>query len=110
MAEVGLPTFVRHYKYRTRMEEGPFVVKYVLTGDVKINAEVESKGEEGVQEIVSEIKPEKSTGNEGVSIKPVEPAAKKVERKEEKRIVMSRSELEELTKYTKVNMKEIRII
>lgn len=48
--------------------------------------------------------------NEGVNSKPVEPLAKKVERKEEKRIVMSRSELEELSKYTKVNMKEIRII
>ena len=48
MAEVGVHTFVRHYKYRTRMEEGPFVVKYVLTGDVKGNGEAESKPEKVV--------------------------------------------------------------
>ena len=48
MAEVGVHTFVRHYKYTTRMEEGPFDVKYVLTGDVKGNGESDSKPEKVV--------------------------------------------------------------
>lgn len=71
MAEVGLPTFVRHYKYKTRMEEGPFVVKYVLTGDVKGNTEAEGKPEKVTEDVGVEIKPERSKESEGVSSKPV---------------------------------------
>lgn len=71
MTEVGLPTFVRHYKYKTRMEEGPFVVKYVLTGDVKGIPEAEGKLEKVAEDVGVEIKPERSKENEGVSSKPV---------------------------------------
>ena len=57
MTEVGLPCFVRHYKYKTRMEEGPFVVKYVLNGDVKGMPEAEGKPEKIAEDVGVEIKP-----------------------------------------------------
>lgn len=35
MNEVTLPTFTRHYKYTSKIDDGGFLIKYVVTTDIK---------------------------------------------------------------------------
>jgi hypothetical protein len=45
MTELAIPTFTRHYKYKSKIEESAFIIKYLISGDQKSHEETDLKAE-----------------------------------------------------------------
>ena len=64
MSEISIPTFTRHYKYKTKIEDNPFIIRYLIAAEIKTshNSDSPPKNIEVAQE---EVKPEPAEKDQG---------------------------------------------
>lgn len=57
MSEISIPTFTRHYKYKAKIEDNPFIIRYLIAAELKNNNSTSPEKDVG-QNSQEEVKPE----------------------------------------------------